>query len=236
MLHRSGYKQRDKIAKALHSRGDAIKTALDAYAEAAAAMEPPRKALTWKNVVDMATLADFDLLHDVKNSILNENWTDPEIRAAMALHFRLKRAQEEVHRLNVEIRRQTTYMEYEYLLHVQTVCHLREEGKHDLASYIDKEAAYKSVMFSNVTYYLLKVSKLSGFSGTLQPGVQKGIPQMPVTSQTKTPDWLLRLRGDPSMDMEVDESQEEKRLAEMDADDEAESTVLLDYAERLTLG
>ena len=37
------------------------------------------------------------------------------------------------------------------------------------------------------------------------------------------------------MDMEVDEPQEENRLAEMDADDEAESTVLLDYAERLTL-
>jgi hypothetical protein len=34
---------------------------------------------------------------------------------------------------------------------------------------------------------------------------------MPVTLQTKTPDWLLRLRGETSIDMEVDGLQEENR-------------------------
>jgi hypothetical protein len=42
----SGYKQHNKIGKALHSRGDAIKTVLGVYAKAAAAMALPRKALT----------------------------------------------------------------------------------------------------------------------------------------------------------------------------------------------
>jgi hypothetical protein len=97
---------------------------LDAYAKAAAAMEPLQKALTWKDVVNMTTLADFDLLRDSKTSILNESWTDPETRVAMSLHFRLKRAREEVHRLNIEIRRQTTYIEDEYITYAQTICHL----------------------------------------------------------------------------------------------------------------
>jgi hypothetical protein len=56
----------------------------------------------------MTTLADFDLLQDGKTSILNESWTDPETHAAISLHLRLKRAREEVHRLNIEIRQQTT--------------------------------------------------------------------------------------------------------------------------------
>jgi hypothetical protein len=126
-------------------------------------------------------------------------------------------------------------MEHEYLLHIQMVCRLREEGKHNLASHIDKEAVYKSVSFSNVMYFLLKVSKLPGFLGMLQPGVQKRTTQMPVPLQTMTPDWLLRLREETSMDMEVDEN-EDGQLAEMDEGGEAESAVLLDYAERLTLG
>jgi hypothetical protein len=205
---------------------------LDAYAKAAAAMEPPRKALTWKDVVNMTTLADFDLLRDGKTSILNQSWTDPKTRAAMSLHFRLKRAREEVHRLNIEIRRQTTYMEDEYITYAQTICHLQREESHDLAHYVAKEAVYKSVMFSNVMYFLLKAARLPGFSGTLRPGVRKGATKMVLPLGTIIPEWLSHLQGDGAMAMEVDT---DNRLDETEVDDEAESAVLVDYAEHLSL-
>ena len=209
--------------------------ALDEYAIAAAALDPPRSALTWQDVVNMPTLADFDLLWDVsKNNILTKTWTDTDVREAMAFHFRLKRAREEIHRLNVEIQRQTTYMQDEYVLYTRTVNRLQEESP-DLASYIKKEASYKNVILSNVAYYLIKTSTLPNFSGTLQPGRCKGA-EAPIPSDQEIanfPNWLLQIRGD-ILPMAVDEHTGlESDNEDSDADDE--SNALLDMAERLNL-
>ena len=62
-----GYKLWDKIANALHSRGNAIRMAINGYNDAAAAIG--RSPLTWKDVITMAELADFDLLCDVTDDI-----------------------------------------------------------------------------------------------------------------------------------------------------------------------
>jgi hypothetical protein len=80
-----GYKLRDKITNALCSRGEAICTAIATYNVAAAAVG--RAALTWREVVNMAELADFDLLREVKSDIRFCPWADPQRREAMVLHF-----------------------------------------------------------------------------------------------------------------------------------------------------
>jgi hypothetical protein len=211
-------------------------------------MNPPRSALTWNDVVNMATLAEFDLLQDVKNSILSETWADPDVREAMSFHFRLKRAREEIQRLNIEIQRQTTYMQDEYLLYLRTVRRLQAEDP-NLSAYINKEATYRSTMFSNVTYYILKTSQLLNFSGTIQPGRRKGSLQADPSNEEKAkfPNWLLQLRGE-AVAM-VDRSDPEGLLAELadlddgesddddegEDDDDGESHAMLDMAERLLL-
>jgi hypothetical protein len=212
-------------------------------------MNPPRQALTWDEIVNMATLGDFDLLRDVKNSILSKSWTNSNVREAMTFHFRLKRAREEIQRLNVEIRRQTTYMQAEYLLYARTVHRLQAEDPH-LSAYMNKEATYRSTIFSNVTYYLLKASQLPNFSGTLQPGRRKDSLQAEPSDEEKAifPNWLSQLRGEPVAS--VDRSAPEKLLAELtdldneerdsdddgdDSDDDGESDAILDMAERLIL-
>lgn len=42
-----GYRLRDKIGRALKTRADAIKRALDNYNEAATQLNPPRERLSW---------------------------------------------------------------------------------------------------------------------------------------------------------------------------------------------
>ncbi|KAH7904826.1 hypothetical protein BJ138DRAFT_1119044 [Hygrophoropsis aurantiaca] len=101
----TGYKMRKHIAKALQARSAAIKTALDRYNVAAQAMSPPRRDLSWEEVVEYAFLADFDLLRDSRQNTAERPWATPTARRAMDLHFKMDRANEEIKRLNVEIRR-----------------------------------------------------------------------------------------------------------------------------------
>ena len=58
----------------------------------------------------MATLAEFDLLRNARLDIRRLPWTQPHHREAMNLYFGIKRAKEEIMRLNVEIRRLITFM------------------------------------------------------------------------------------------------------------------------------
>ncbi|KAJ7792184.1 hypothetical protein B0H14DRAFT_3160393 [Mycena olivaceomarginata] len=104
------YKMREKLSKALRTRADAIRTALDQYNAAAAQLNPPRERLTWLSVIDTVSLAEFDLLRDTRTDIRSVAWANPVNREAMVLYFGIKRAKEEVLRLNVEMRRLITFM------------------------------------------------------------------------------------------------------------------------------
>jgi hypothetical protein len=105
-----GYKQREKISRALKTRSQAILTALERYNKVALALNPPADTLLWQDIVKMATLANFDLLRLSHIDIRTLPWAQPAAREAMALHFGIKRAVEEIDHLNVEIHHLVTYM------------------------------------------------------------------------------------------------------------------------------
>ena len=117
----TGYKLRKHIAKALQSRSQAIRTALDSYNTAAHALTPPRQQLEWKQVIEYAFLADFDLLRDARQDISHRPWATPAGRLAMDLYYKISRAQEEVDRLDIEVRRVATYLrdEHHYLRYME---------------------------------------------------------------------------------------------------------------------
>ncbi|KAJ7872565.1 hypothetical protein B0H13DRAFT_2349438 [Mycena leptocephala] len=99
-----------KLRKPLQARSKAIKAAIAKYNDTAEAMEPPMPTLDWEDVVECAFLADFDLLREAREDIRKEPWALPAGRAAMDQYFKLLRADEEIQRLNIEIRRLITYM------------------------------------------------------------------------------------------------------------------------------
>ncbi|KAK7040678.1 hypothetical protein VNI00_009584 [Paramarasmius palmivorus] len=91
-----GYKQRDKITKALKAQAEAICKALESYNKAALAVHPPWQKLAMDDVIAMVTLADFDLLKDIHLDISKLPWAQTANREAMHLHFRVRRAKEEI--------------------------------------------------------------------------------------------------------------------------------------------
>ncbi|KIK17516.1 hypothetical protein PISMIDRAFT_15072 [Pisolithus microcarpus 441] len=99
----TGYKLQKHIAKALQTRSAAIKVALNHYNKCALVVQPPRQTLRWEEVVEYAFLADFDLLRDMREDISQRPWAHPTARFALDTFFKMRRAEEEITCLNIEI-------------------------------------------------------------------------------------------------------------------------------------
>ncbi|KAJ7910379.1 hypothetical protein B0H13DRAFT_1615716 [Mycena leptocephala] len=99
----TGYKLRKHIAKALQTQSRTIQAALDRYNAAAAALDPPRGTLSWSEVIDFTFLGDFDILRDPEGNAALQPWVTPGAQELMDTHFKIERAKEEIHHLNIEI-------------------------------------------------------------------------------------------------------------------------------------
>ncbi|KII92056.1 hypothetical protein PLICRDRAFT_677552, partial [Plicaturopsis crispa FD-325 SS-3] len=168
---------RSQTGKALQARSQAIRTALERYNAAARMLTPPRQLLEWKQVVEYAFLADFDLLRDARQDISLRPWAHPAARLALDLHFKICRAREEIQRLNVEIPRVAT--------------HIRDEDRYLQACAVKLQATDPRLAFQVAkhrmeqgrftAYHLSRlqdIARIPGFTGSITPGIirKKGDP------------------------------------------------------------
>ncbi|KAK1218219.1 hypothetical protein PQX77_019103 [Marasmius sp. AFHP31] len=161
-----GYKQREKITQALRARAKAIQKALDEYNEAAVTMEPSRPRLEWKDILDMVSLADFDLLKDTHLDLTHVPWAQPHHRECVRMYFGLTRAREEITRLNIEICRLITFMLDEHADHYHAVRQLEQAGNYRLAEEVLERMRVMVEIDGHVAIRLVQTSELAGFSGT----------------------------------------------------------------------
>ncbi|PIL29409.1 hypothetical protein GSI_09461 [Ganoderma sinense ZZ0214-1] len=157
-----GYKLREKIGKALKTRADAIKTALNEYNRCAAKLRRP--ALSWNEVMDMITLAEFDLLCETREDIRQFPWAQLVNRQAMNLYFNVQRAKEEIQRLNVEIPRLFTFLldrHYDYQIAIAAV----RESDPALARELHTWWTYADRISGKITSRLFEALQLARFLG-----------------------------------------------------------------------
>jgi len=164
----AGYKLHKHIGKALKTCSAAIQTALTQYNVAAKALS--RCTLEFDEVIKYVFLADFDLLRDTRQDISTRPLASPIARLAINTYFKLCQAEEEVVRLNVEIRRIVTYLVDEE--HYLQACEaLYQDTYPALAHQISRCCAICSQFTPLHLHSLEKISRLPGFSGTLTPGI-----------------------------------------------------------------
>ncbi|KAG1780720.1 hypothetical protein EV702DRAFT_1023402 [Suillus placidus] len=166
----TGYKLRKHIAKALQTRSVAIRSALNTYNSIASSMYPPRQTLKWEDVVEYAFLADFDLLRDTRMDVSQHPWSSAAARRAMDLYFKMCRAREEIQRLNIEIRRLATYIRDEdnYLRRCEDQL---KDANPALAHQITLHRNIRGRFNSRHLKRLYDISRLTGFSGMIVPGI-----------------------------------------------------------------
>jgi hypothetical protein len=216
---------REKIGKALKSRAAAIKQALEEYNHQAALLNPPRPQLTWAQVIDMVSLAEFDILRDARQDIRQLQWARPAHRQATALHLRVKAARAEITRLNVEICRLLTFMFDDYADHLDAIRRVKSSNPH-LACELAERNRYRQAVNECIVHRLVQTSRLPGFTGQLARGVRE--IRKSEGAESPQPHWapLLALKN-------LREDGEREAIGEDVADDEDEDSrranVLIDF-------
>ncbi|KAJ6461948.1 hypothetical protein C8R47DRAFT_1180494 [Mycena vitilis] len=168
------YKLRAHIAKALQVRSKAIRNALGRYNTAARALVPPRRTLTWEEVVDYTFLSDFDILRDPMANAEIRSWAIPAARELMDHYFKLERAKEEIQRLDIEIRRVITYIGDEKEFLVRREAEIMEEDP-VLAYFVGKYRMERG-RFDDIhmqRFQALKKKLGPKFTGSLEPGTRR---------------------------------------------------------------
>jgi hypothetical protein len=216
-LYVVAYKLRDKIGKALKTRAEAIRRALEAYNNAAAQLDPPREQLTWAKLMDTTTLADFDLLRESRQDIRQQLWTQPARRKAMNLYFGIKRAKEEIVRLNVEICRLITFMIDDHRTYYRAIS-FNITINSMLANVLSRQWQFHNRIHTQIAARLHQTSRLKGFTGTLLPGVWKG--QDSFSDAGGLPPWAGDVLGlvETYEDLETHTNEELPREVVTDAD------------------
>ncbi|KAJ7815528.1 hypothetical protein B0H14DRAFT_2603415 [Mycena olivaceomarginata] len=224
------YKLREKIGKALKSRAQAIQHALTEYNAAASALVPPRNQLVWAAVIQTATLAEFDLLRDTRNDIRQLPWAQPARREAGLLYFGIKRALEEIRRLNIEISRIITFGIDEHVDFYRAIAAACITQPH-LARELSERWTFKSRIHEAILERLVKTSRLPGFSGTLFPGERLGRDPI-LTSSYPLPSWAEKTLGLTQVVVQYDEDEEDavRELDGLDVDDMIQIMETLDVS------
>ncbi|KAI0083021.1 hypothetical protein BDY19DRAFT_873857, partial [Irpex rosettiformis] len=166
------YKLRTSIGKAMKTRSKAIHNALKKYNTLALQMDPPAPILEWKDVMNYAFVSEFDLLHHMYShkDISQLPWAVQVNREIAGKYYKIKCAQDEIVRLNIECRRLQTHIRDEEATHLQVIHRLTLDSPL-LAAEVRK--AYENRRRVNRIHKvrLGAIQSLEGFSGWMTEGV-----------------------------------------------------------------
>ncbi|KDR74599.1 hypothetical protein GALMADRAFT_140965 [Galerina marginata CBS 339.88] len=134
----------------------------------------------------------------------------------MVLYFGLKRAKEEISRLNVEIRRLLTFLYDDYVDHYRAVCKLLTINP-PLALIVKR---------------LIQASQLPGFSGSLFHGDREG-RDPDLRANIPPPPWVTDLLKITEVVIEYKEEPAANPARFSDGDVDADTDVFVEMLERL---
>ncbi|EIW76037.1 hypothetical protein CONPUDRAFT_39384, partial [Coniophora puteana RWD-64-598 SS2] len=168
-LQMSGYKLRTQISKALRTRATAIRNAIDRYNKYAAELDPPAEPLDWDKIAEYSFLSEFDVLRETDADIHTKWWAKPVVRQAALLHYDYVRAQEEITRCHVEIKRLLTKIRDDELDYPAAIKRLAEANS-PLTAELEKR--WETLHGVNVMLLvrIQQMQALPGYSGPMGPG------------------------------------------------------------------
>ncbi|KAH7904203.1 hypothetical protein BJ138DRAFT_1239965, partial [Hygrophoropsis aurantiaca] len=231
-ISRTGYKMRSHIAKALQTRCKAIKSALKVYNDAAHALSPPAPTLEWERVSHYAFLEEFTLLRETRVDIRSKRWAEPAVREAMKQSLRIKRAQEEIIRCNIEIRRIQTAIHDEEKHFDQVIDRLKASDSH-LMGPINEFCNRRRRINAHVMARIAQTFELPGFTGDKSNGNRLGTASTPSTIDTGNDTQMTPIVSDEHARIEMDDQVESDTIDSDEAVDEIEG--LVDYISTITV-
>jgi hypothetical protein len=124
----------------------------------------------------------------------------------MVMYFKIKRAKEEIIRLNVEIRRLLTFLYDDYVDHYRAVrANLMTDTT--LAFEVSTRSQYRNKIHEEIVKRLLQTSQLPGFSGSLFHGDRQGRNPF-LNVDVPPPFWMTGILGITQVEVDVMEEED----------------------------
>lgn len=157
-------------------------------------MTPPQPSLDWDTVVNYTYLSQFELLRDCREDVREREWATPAARMVSQSYLKVHRAEEEIARLNIEVRRLYTWMkdEYWYLQSAMKAVETTEPLiSKEIALLLNRHVAASAAQ----NYRITQILALPGYTGgSLEGGIRQGLasingdyPQF--TTEVEDPDY-----------------------------------------------
>jgi hypothetical protein len=160
-----GNKLRKQISKAIVRRSTTLRNTLQTYNELAPLQVPPRPVLQYSDIINYASLGEFEFLKHSRHLTLAKPWSRPANREVAAKFFKIVRAKEEILRLNVEIGHLATWLDDEDNIHALTVTSLSTANP-PLASELCRISHARRQVNDQHRAKLSQIYNLSGYTGT----------------------------------------------------------------------
>lgn len=170
-------------------------------------MKPPAQILDRKTVMDLTFVSEFDLLRQsyADAEILKKPWMAPANRTICTNLHKVLRAQEELKRLNVEVRRLRTWLfveDKEYGDAVARVTSTGGKGVNFLVAEI-QERHRKQKSVNNYHHLVLnKIEALSGFTGEKGIGTPHGWTEAMMVPLRKSAQPVGESDGEDAQELE----------------------------------
>jgi hypothetical protein len=130
----------------------------------ATALNPPRPLLSWRDIAEYSFIGEFDVLRYSRADTRELDWTKPTHRQALVKFFKLRRAHEEVERLNIEVRRLRTAIRDE-TAQMSTMISKLVHSNPPLGRELEKCWKLRSAVNSVHLFRLNEIESQSSFSG-----------------------------------------------------------------------
>ena len=208
-----GHKLRKHISEVLSRRYTAIRNAIDRYNVLAPLQKPPRPLLVYSEVIDYCTFSEFEILKLSDHDVLSKEWVIHANRQAENKYFKIERAEEEIHRCNVEVARVQAWIDEEDMAMSRAVA-AHEGSDPAFAAHLRVLQTERCRVNNHLCTHLGQIYKLPGYSGPLPPIAASSAPPTPST----VPSTSLKTRAEDNVDGDGIDSEDEL-LDEEDKDE-----------------
>jgi hypothetical protein len=204
------YKACSHLSKSLRTRSRAIRNATAAFNKAARELDPPRAELDWTRISRFNYIEEFNLLKDCRTDIRETPWAEPVIREAMKQRLRIKRANEEIIRCNIEVRRLHSHI-YDEKERYSSILHKLGEGSSPIYVCVEEYCTRRQRINDYLLEQIQHIFNLPGFSGgrTIGHRIGRDRPSDPGAQPHAV---TVPLPGDVSVSDGEDESDDEENV------------------------
>ena len=137
-------------------------------------MNPPAPILDWKNIVNYTFVSEFEILRHAYSRVdlASRPWILPANREIASRYFKVVRAREEIHWLNIELRRLYTALHDEQLYLQKTSESLKYTDSNLAAEILDVYHTRARVNQIHLTR-LRAIMQMPGYSGSTERGIRE---------------------------------------------------------------